>query len=161
LQLHAPRGGGEARAGGRGVQGAILARDGDASELGAPAGILHGRLDRPDQRADWGSRIRRAPVHAAGPGHRRPEAVRPPGEARDAGVRVTGLPGGHALIKAVIFDIGGILERPFDDVLFPEMSRMLGVPEPRLRQRRADDAVPLTEGRMTLREFYARLSDVD
>jgi len=74
---------------------------------------------------------------------------------------VTGVPGARVLIKAVIFDIGGILEQPFDDVIFPELSRMLGVAEPRLRQRRAEDAVLLTEGRLTLREFYARLSDVD
>jgi putative hydrolase of the HAD superfamily len=71
---------------------------------------------------------------------------------------VSGSPGARAPIKAVIFDIGGILERPFDDVLFPELSRTLGVPEPRLRQRRAADAVALTEGRMTLREFYGRLA---
>src|SRR5262249_22723128 len=142
-------------------EGAIPARDGDAPELGAPPGVLHGRFRRPDQRANRRPRVGWAPVHAAGPGHRRSEAVRPPGQARDAGVRVTGVPRARALIKAVIFDIGGILEQPFDDVLVPELSRMLGVAEPRLRQRRADDAVLLTEGRLTLREFYARLSDVD
>jgi putative hydrolase of the HAD superfamily len=70
---------------------------------------------------------------------------------------VSGPAGARAPIKAVIFDIGGILEVPFDDVLLPELARMLGVPEPRLRQRRAADAVALTEGRMTLREFYARI----
>jgi FMN phosphatase YigB (HAD superfamily) len=58
-------------------------------------------------------------------------------------------------IRAVIFDIGGILERPFDDVLFPDLARMLGVPESQLRQRRAMDAAVLAEGRMTLQEFYA------
>jgi HAD superfamily hydrolase (TIGR01509 family) len=71
---------------------------------------------------------------------------------------VTGRPGARTPIKAVIFDIGGILERPFDDVLFPELSRMLGVPEPTLRQERAAAAVALAEGRMTLREFYVRLT---
>ena len=71
---------------------------------------------------------------------------------------MSGFPGARAPIRAVIFDIGGILEQPFDDVLFPELSRTLGVPEPRLRQRRAADAVALTEGRMTLREFYWRLA---
>jgi putative hydrolase of the HAD superfamily len=60
-------------------------------------------------------------------------------------------------VKAVIFDIGGIIEPPFDDVLFPELAEMLGVPEPRLREHRAADAVALTEGRMTLRDFYARV----
>ena len=64
-------------------------------------------------------------------------------------------------IRAVIFDIGGILERPFDHVLFPELSRALGVPESRLRERRAADAVALTEGRLTLRDFYARILGED
>ena len=63
-----------------------------------------------------------------------------------------------ASVKAVIFDMGGILEAPFDDVLFPELARMLGVPEPWLRQRRSRDALALTEGRMTLRDFYARVA---
>ena len=61
-------------------------------------------------------------------------------------------------IKAVIFDIGGILEPPFDHVLFPELARMLGMPEPALRARRKADGTALTEGRMTLREFYARVA---
>lgn len=63
-----------------------------------------------------------------------------------------------APVKAVIFDMGGILEGPFDDVLFPELARALGVAEPRLRQERAADGVALSEGRMTLREFYARVA---
>ena len=68
------------------------------------------------------------------------------------------MPGGtRAPIRAVIFDIGGILEPPFDDVLLPELARMLGTPEPRLRQYRAADAVALSDGRMTLRDFYARI----
>ena len=33
---------------------------------------------------------------------------------------------GAARVKAVIFDMGGILEGPFDDVLFPELARTLG-----------------------------------
>jgi putative hydrolase of the HAD superfamily len=65
--------------------------------------------------------------------------------------------GVRASIRAVIFDIGGILEPPFDDVLLPEVATLLGVPEPRLRQHRAAHSVALTEGRMTLREFYARV----
>ncbi len=58
----------------------------------------------------------------------------------------------------MVFDIGGILEPPFEDVLFPELARMLGVPEPALRARRKADAAALTEGRMTLRDFYARVA---
>jgi HAD superfamily hydrolase (TIGR01509 family) len=63
----------------------------------------------------------------------------------------------YGAVKAVIFDIGGILEPPFDQVLFPELAGMLGVPETRLRHQREADAVALTLGRMTLREFYARV----
>jgi putative hydrolase of the HAD superfamily len=62
-----------------------------------------------------------------------------------------------ARIKAVVFDIGGILEPPFDDLLFAEMAETLGIPELRLRQHRAEDALALTDGRMTLRDFYARV----
>src|SRR5262249_6759103 len=91
-------------------------------------------------------------------GYRRPEAVRPHREARHAGVRVSASADARPVIRAVIFDIGGILERPFDDLLFPELSRTLGVPESRLRQQRAAHGVALTEGRMTLREFYARVA---
>ena len=61
-------------------------------------------------------------------------------------------------IKAVIFDMGGILETPFDDALFPELARMLGIPEPQLRRARSVDGLALTLGRMTLREFYARVA---
>lgn len=64
----------------------------------------------------------------------------------------------RASVKAVIFDIGGILEPPFDDVLWPEMASTLGIPTTRLRQLQAADGVALTEGRMTLREFYARVA---
>ncbi len=65
--------------------------------------------------------------------------------------------GDRAAVRAVIFDIGGILEAPFEDVLVPEMARFVGLPEPRLRQERARDALALTEGRTTLREFYDRV----
>ena len=64
----------------------------------------------------------------------------------------------RASVKAVIFDIGGILEPPFDDLLWPEMASTLGIPTARLRQRQAADGVALTEGRMTLRDFYARVA---
>ena len=60
-------------------------------------------------------------------------------------------------IKALIFDIGGILEPPFDDALVPALADVLGISDARLRQHRAADAVALTEGRMTLRDFYARV----
>ena len=73
---------------------------------------------------------------------------------------MTGRPGARTPIKAVIFDIGGILERPFDHALFPELARMLEVPEGRLRQERDAAAVALSEGRLTLREFYAGLAGV-
>jgi hypothetical protein len=40
-------------------------------------------------------------------------------------------PGGRP-VKAVVFDIGGILEPPFDDVLVPELAATLGLPLARL-----------------------------
>ena len=61
-------------------------------------------------------------------------------------------------IRAVIFDIGGILEPSVDEAIVPEVARMLGVTEARLRERRAAAAVALTDGRLTLRDFYARLA---
>ena len=54
--------------------------------------------------------------------------------------------------------MGGILEPPFDDALFPELARMLEMPEPQLRRERSVDGLALTLGRMTLREFYARVA---
>jgi putative hydrolase of the HAD superfamily len=52
--------------------------------------------------------------------------------------------------------MGGILEAPFDDILFPELARMLGMMEQELRRARSADGLALTLGRMTLGEFYAR-----
>jgi putative hydrolase of the HAD superfamily len=60
-------------------------------------------------------------------------------------------------VRAVVFDIGGILEPPFDDVLIPELAAILGMPPARLTDRRAASAVALSEGRLTLRDFYARI----
>ena len=74
---------------------------------------------------------------------------------------MTGRPGIRRPIRAVIFDVGGILERPFDHVLVPELSRMLGVPESRLQEGRAAAGVALSEGRLTLREFCARVAAED
>jgi HAD superfamily hydrolase (TIGR01509 family) len=65
-------------------------------------------------------------------------------------------PGGRG-VKAVVFDIGGILEPPFDHVLVPELATMLDLPPARLEERRAAMGVALSEGRMTLREFYAEV----
>ena len=65
--------------------------------------------------------------------------------------------GAGGAIKAVVFDIGGIHEPPFDDVLLPKLAQMLGVPAAQLRQRRAADSIALTERWMTLRDFYARV----
>ena len=65
--------------------------------------------------------------------------------------------GPRAPIRAVIFDVGGILEPPFDDVLLAEVATLLGVPASRVRQHRAADTIALSDGRMTLREFYAKV----
>jgi FMN phosphatase YigB (HAD superfamily) len=70
---------------------------------------------------------------------------------------VSNLAGTGGAIKAVIFDIGGILEPPFDDLLIPELATLLGIPAALLRHRRGADGIALTEGRMTLRDFYARV----
>jgi putative hydrolase of the HAD superfamily len=68
-------------------------------------------------------------------------------------------PGGAAgSIKAVIFDIGGILEPAFDHVLVPELATMLGIPAERLTRRRTAEAVALSEGRLTLRDLYTRVA---
>jgi putative hydrolase of the HAD superfamily len=53
--------------------------------------------------------------------------------------------------------MGGILEPPFDDVQVPEMAALLGVSSERLLERRAAHAAALSEGRMTLGDFYARV----
>jgi putative hydrolase of the HAD superfamily len=68
---------------------------------------------------------------------------------------VSSSPGARTPVRAVLFDMGGILEAPFDDVLFTEMARLLGVPEPELRRERSRQGLDLTLGRTTLREFYA------
>jgi putative hydrolase of the HAD superfamily len=60
-------------------------------------------------------------------------------------------------IKAVVFDIGGILEPPFDDVLVPALAALLGLAPARLVEHRRASAIALTEGRMTLRDFYAQV----
>jgi putative hydrolase of the HAD superfamily len=60
-------------------------------------------------------------------------------------------------IRAVVFDMGGIVEPSFDDVLLPALAALLGVSPERLRERRGTHAAALSEGRMTLRDFYARI----
>jgi putative hydrolase of the HAD superfamily len=70
---------------------------------------------------------------------------------------VTPAAGPPRSIKALIFDMGGILEPPFDDVLVPALAEVLGISETRLKEHRARDSVALSEGRLTLRDFYARI----
>lgn len=67
---------------------------------------------------------------------------------------VTGL---RPPIKALIFDMGGILEPPFDDVLVPALVELLGISAARLLEHRATAAAELSEGRLTLRDFYTRV----
>ena len=45
--------------------------------------------------------------------------------------------GSRTPVKALIFDMGGILEPPFDDVLVPAMAESLGISEARLQARSA------------------------
>jgi putative hydrolase of the HAD superfamily len=70
---------------------------------------------------------------------------------------VTPASGLRAPIKALVFDMGGILEPPFDDVLVPALAEALGIAEARLLERRAAAAPALSDGRLTLRDFYARV----
>jgi putative hydrolase of the HAD superfamily len=64
---------------------------------------------------------------------------------------------GRPAIRAVLFDIGGILEPPFDAVLVTELSTMLGLSAEEFRRRRSEHAVALTHGQLTLADFYARV----
>jgi HAD superfamily hydrolase (TIGR01509 family) len=65
--------------------------------------------------------------------------------------------GTRAPIRAVIFDIGGILEPPYDDVLVPALASMLGITAEDLRRHRAEHGLALTQGKLTLADFYARV----
>ena len=69
---------------------------------------------------------------------------------------MTGLSGDRP-IRAVIFDIGGILEPPFDDVLVPTLASMLDITPEDLRRHRAEHGLALTQGTLTLADFYARV----
>jgi HAD superfamily hydrolase (TIGR01509 family) len=60
-------------------------------------------------------------------------------------------------IRAVIFDIGGIVEPPFDDILVRELAAKLGIEGESFRRRRAEHALALTQGRLTLADFYERV----
>jgi HAD superfamily hydrolase (TIGR01509 family) len=64
---------------------------------------------------------------------------------------------GDRPIRAVILDVGGILEPLVDEVLVRELAEMLETSTERLRERRTAEAIALAEGRLTLRDFYARL----
>jgi HAD superfamily hydrolase (TIGR01509 family) len=70
---------------------------------------------------------------------------------------VTLVSGPRALIKALIFDMGGVLEPPFDDVLVPALATVLGISAARLLEHRAPAVAALSEGRLTLHDFYARV----
>jgi putative hydrolase of the HAD superfamily len=65
--------------------------------------------------------------------------------------------GAQPRIKAVVFDMGGILEPSFDDALLPALAALLGISREGLLERRGVHAAALSEGRMTLRDFYARI----
>jgi putative hydrolase of the HAD superfamily len=56
-----------------------------------------------------------------------------------------------------VFDMGGILEPSFDDVLVPALAALLGISREALLGRRGAHSAALSEGRMTLRDFYARI----
>jgi putative hydrolase of the HAD superfamily len=70
---------------------------------------------------------------------------------------VTTPPGVRRSIRAVVFDIGGVLEPPFDDVLVPALAAMLRITVEDFRRHRAEHGLALTQGKLTLADFYARV----
>jgi len=60
-------------------------------------------------------------------------------------------------IRAVVFDMGGILEPPADEVVVAALAPRLELSPAEFRERRAEHARALTVGRLTLRDFYAGL----
>src|SRR5439155_10155252 len=111
-------------------QSPVPPRDGHEPVVGAPPGVLHGRLDRPDQRADRRSGPGGAPVPGPRPGDRRPAADRPPREVRGARLLLSrrGPPGGSwgkvggamtgygGRVLCVDLTSGASDVRPLDDV---------------------------------------------
>lgn len=64
-------------------------------------------------------------------------------------------------IRAVVFDMGGIIEPSADDEVVAALARRLELSPAELRARRAGYAHALTVGRRTLRDFYAGLGAGD
>src|SRR5262249_54480833 len=64
---------------------------------------------------------------------------------------------GALVIRAVVFDIGGILEPPWSEALLAELPPFVGMDRPRLMAHLAEHHQALTEGRMSLAELYRRI----
>jgi HAD superfamily hydrolase (TIGR01509 family) len=61
------------------------------------------------------------------------------------------------VIRAVIFDVGGILEPPWSEALLRELPPFVGMGRERLQAHLAEHHVALTEGRMSLAQLYHRV----
>jgi len=61
------------------------------------------------------------------------------------------------VIRAVIFDVGGILEPPWSEALLGELPPFVGMDRGRLQAYLAEHHVALTEGRMSLVQLYRRI----
>jgi len=61
------------------------------------------------------------------------------------------------VIRAVIFDVGGILEPPWSEALLGELPPFVGMDRGRLQAHLAEHHVALTEGRMSLVQLYRRI----
>jgi HAD superfamily hydrolase (TIGR01509 family) len=61
------------------------------------------------------------------------------------------------VIRAVVFDIGGILEPPWAEALLGELPPFVRMERGRFQAHLAEHHVALTEGRMSLAELYGRI----
>ena len=61
------------------------------------------------------------------------------------------------MIRAVVFDIGGILEPPWAEALLGELPQFVRMERGRFGAHLAEHHVALTEGRMSLAELYRRI----
>jgi len=61
------------------------------------------------------------------------------------------------VIRAVVLDVGGILEPPWSEALLAELPPFVRMDRPRLVAHLAEHHQALTEGRMSLAELYRRI----
>jgi putative hydrolase of the HAD superfamily len=61
------------------------------------------------------------------------------------------------VIRAVVFDVGGILEPPWSEALLRQLPAFVGMDRRRLEAHLAEHHSALTEGRMSLAQLYRRI----